>query len=62
MGTVIMSGTSPDDVVASVKIAVETKRAKIIPDYNVEDVSEHIVKIIQSYTHYVDRFVWRKMI
>lgn len=62
MGTIIMSGTNPEDVLDAVKLAVGTKRAKIIPDYDVENVSEHIVKLIQSYKHYVDRFVWRKMI
>jgi len=62
VGTVIMSGTNPEDILRSVQIAVDTKRAAMIPDYQVENVSEHIVKIIQSYKHYVDRFVWRKMI
>lgn len=62
MGTIIMSGTNPEDVLDAVKLAVGTKRAKIIPDYDVENVSEHIVKLIQSYKHYVDRFVWRKMV
>ncbi len=62
MGTVIMSGTNPEDVMEAVKLAVSTERARIIPDYDVENVSEHVVKLIQSYKHYVDRFVWRKMI
>ena len=62
VGTIIMSGTNPEDVLDAVKLAVGTKRAKIIPDYDVENVSEHIVKLIQSYKHYVDRFVWRKMV
>lgn len=62
MGTIIMSGTNPEDVIDAVKLAVNTKRAKMIPDYNVDNVSEHVVKLIQSYTHYVDRFVWRKRI
>ena len=62
VGTVIMSGTNPEDVVSAVKLAVSTKRAPIIPDYNVDDVSEHVVKLIQSYVHYVNRFVWRKII
>ena len=60
VGTVIMSGTDPKDIVDSIKVATSTKLAPIIPDYNVENVSEHILKIIMSYTHYVDRFVWRK--
>ena len=62
LGTIIMSGTNPEDILDAVKLAVSTERAKIIPDYDVENVSEHVVKLIQSYKHYVDRFVWRKMV
>lgn len=62
VGTIIMSGTNPEHVIDAVKIAVGTQRASIIPDYDVENVSEHVVKLIQSYTHYVNRFVWRKMV
>jgi len=62
VGTIIMSGTNPEDILAAVKIAVSTKRAPMIPDYDVDLVSEHVVKLIQSYKHYVDRFVWRKMV
>jgi UDP-N-acetylglucosamine 2-epimerase (non-hydrolysing) len=62
VGTIVMSGTSPKDIVDAVRLAVSTHRAPPIPDYEVTNVSEHIVKLIQSYTHYVDRFVWRKMI
>ena len=31
-----------------------------VPDYIEENVSTKVVKIIQSYTGVVDRFVWRK--
>ena len=31
-----------------------------VPDYSEENVSTKVVKIIQSYTGVVDRFVWRK--
>jgi UDP-N-acetylglucosamine 2-epimerase len=62
VGTIVMSGTNPEDVLDAVKLAVNTKRAAMIPDYDVDNVSELVVKIIQSYKHYVDRFVWRKML
>jgi len=60
VGTVIMSGTDPIDIVESIQVATSTKLARIIPDYDVDNVSEHVLKVIVSYTHYVDRFVWRK--
>ena len=33
---------------------------KIIDDYNVENVSQKVVKIILSYIDYVNRNVWKK--
>lgn len=62
VGTLIMSGTNPDEIIKSVKIVTAMERPQIVNDYNIEGVSEKIVKIIFSYTHYVNRYVWRKMI
>ena len=31
-----------------------------VPDYTDENVSDKVVKIIQSYTGVVDKMVWRK--
>src|SRR5690606_32704870 len=61
-GTLVMSGTNKDDILNSVALAMSLRPAPIIPDYDVDNVSEKIVKIILSYTHYVNRYVWRKMI
>jgi len=33
---------------------------KIAEDYNVTNVSEKILRIIYSYTDYVNRIVWKK--
>ncbi|MEZ4814779.1 MAG: UDP-N-acetylglucosamine 2-epimerase (non-hydrolyzing) [Bdellovibrionota bacterium] len=59
-GTVILAGTHPDDILNAVSTATTLAPGTPIDDYNPTDVSSHVVKIIMSYTHYVDRFVWRK--
>ena len=56
-GTLIMAGLDKDRIIES-KVVTETKPAKIVEDYNVENVSDKILKIILSYTDYVNRTVW----
>jgi len=36
------------------------RQFRIIPDYNVDNVSKKVVRIIVSYTDYVNRSVWHK--
>ncbi len=59
-GTLIMAGLDKDRIIESIKVVTETKPAKIVEDYNVENVSDKILKIILSYTDYVNRTVWFK--
>ena len=63
--TVIMSGLSKDRVIDSVEIATshhaEAKRAiKPVKDYEADNVSKKILRIIVSYIDYVNRTVWHK--
>lgn len=64
-GAVIMTGLSPERVIDAVKYITanppyEEQKRKIVDDYDVNDVSSKIVKIILSYTDYVMRRVWQK--
>ena len=36
------------------------KKTTLIADYSVPDVSDKVVKIIHSYTDYINRVVWQK--
>ena len=63
--TVIMSGLSKARVIDSVEIATshhaEAKRAiKPVKDYEADNVSKKVLRIIVSYIDYVNRTVWHK--
>jgi UDP-N-acetylglucosamine 2-epimerase (non-hydrolysing) len=62
--TIIMSGYEKDRVLEAVRIITDQfkngKKSKFVDDYNVDRVSFKIVKIILSYTEYVNEFIWRK--
>jgi UDP-N-acetylglucosamine 2-epimerase (non-hydrolysing) len=62
VGTLVMAGTKPEDVISAIEVVTKSQMAPTIPDYDVENVSEQVLKIILSYTHYVNRYVWRKNI
>lgn len=62
----ILSGIDTKGLLQAVDTAVEMVRnerdggAIPVPDYTDENVSDKVVKIIQSYTGVVDKMVWRK--
>lgn len=64
-GTLIMSGLKPDSVLESIKVVTsqfyEPHRIfKVVSDYNTDNVSIKVVRIILSYTDYVNRNTWKK--
>ena len=40
---------------------IEEYSNEIYPDYAMNNVSENVVKIIQSYTHYINKKTWFKL-
>ena len=64
-GTLIMSGLHSDRILNAIEIvtsqfANNPKTFKIVPDYETDNVSKKVVRIILSYTDYINRTVWRK--
>lgn len=59
-GTLIMSGLKKEDALHSVDVVTKMKKPTPIPDYVAENVSEKVVKLILSYTNYVNRTTWYK--
>lgn len=58
-GTLIMTGLDKDTVLGSIKIVTST-RMPIVKDYDADKVAQKVVRIIMSYTGYVNSTVWKK--
>lgn len=64
-GTLIMSGLKKDSVLAAVRVITSQHQASermipLVPDYEGGPVSLQVVRVVLSYTDYVNRTVWRK--
>ncbi len=64
-GTLIMSGLKKESVLAAVKVITSQHKAgersiPLVPDYEGGPVSLQVVRVVLSYTDYVNRTVWRK--
>ena len=60
-GTLIMCGLEEDDVLSAINVVTtQFFTPRVVSDYNVENVSSKVVRIILSYTSYINRTVWRK--
>lgn len=65
VGTLIMCGLKRDRVIEAIEVVVSHysmggRPFSIIPDYDVDNVSKKVLRIILSYTDYVNRTVWKK--
>ncbi len=63
-GTLIMCGLDAERIVEAVEVTASQRAAgrnhRVVADYDVDDVSTKIVRIILSYTEFVNRRVWMK--
>jgi UDP-N-acetylglucosamine 2-epimerase len=62
---VMMVGLDVERVIQGLAILVDqprntTRSLRLVADYNVPNVSDKVVRIIHSYTDYVNRVVWKK--
>jgi UDP-N-acetylglucosamine 2-epimerase (non-hydrolysing) len=60
-----MTGLNIDRILNGLEILEKQKRGddrslRIVADYQMNNVSEKVARIILSYTHYVNKLVWRK--
>ena len=64
-GTLIMAGLNKDRIVEAIEVVTKQHNAKsrsmkVVADYNVDNVSKKVLRIILSYTDYINRTVWHK--
>lgn len=64
-GTVIMSGISKDRILEAISVVTsqfedESNKFRVIQDYDVDNVSIKVVRIILSYVDYINRTIWKK--
>ena len=65
-GTLIMTGLKRDNVLRSLDVVMrqaaqsDDRGFRLVNDYDVDNFSKKILRIILSYTDYVNRTVWRK--
>ena len=60
----ILAGIDTNSLLQAVDLAVEMNKNKdfgiSVPDYTDENVSDKVIKIIQSYTGVINKMVWKK--
>lgn len=64
-GTLIMSGLKSNDVINAIDIVTEqwnenNSSIRIVQDYDVDNVSQKVIRIIISYIDYINRTVWKE--
>ena len=64
-GTLIMAGLNKDRIIEAIEVVTKQHNArdrsmKVVADYNVANVSKKVLRIILSYTDYINRTVWHK--
>jgi UDP-N-acetylglucosamine 2-epimerase (non-hydrolysing) len=64
-GTVIMCGLKADRVLESIAVVNrhqnnKQRQFRMVPDYEPNNVSKKVLRIILSYTDYVNRTVWNR--
>ncbi|RAI83464.1 UDP-N-acetylglucosamine 2-epimerase (non-hydrolyzing) [Macrococcoides caseolyticum subsp. hominis] len=57
----MMVGLEPERVMQGIAVVEQSgNKSRIVADYNIDNVSEKVEKIIISYTDYINRNVWKK--
>jgi len=58
-GTLVMSGLNSKDIINAINVVTNGSSAKIVKDYDVDNVSMKVLRIILSYYHFINRETWK---
>jgi UDP-N-acetylglucosamine 2-epimerase (non-hydrolysing) len=66
VGTLIMCGLKAPQVLEAIEVVTSQYAAggrpfALVPDYDVDNVSQKVLRIILSYIDYINRTVWQKI-
>ena len=56
-----MSGLNGNDIIDSINVVTKCKTPRVVGDYDVDNVSVKVLKIILSYYHFINRETWKKI-
>jgi len=64
-GVLIMSGLKPEPVVRAIDVVVsqadrDERTFRLVGDYDIDNFSKKVVRIVLSYVDYINRTTWRK--
>ena len=60
-GTLVMSGLDSNDIINAISVVTAPgKKHQIVKDYDVDNVSLKVLRVILSYYHYINRETWKK--
>jgi UDP-N-acetylglucosamine 2-epimerase (non-hydrolysing) len=64
-GTLVMSGLRSEHVLKSIEVVLAqhgegARTFRTVPDYDPDNVSKKVVRIILSYVDYVNRYTWHR--
>jgi UDP-N-acetyl-L-fucosamine synthase len=62
-GTIVLGGITNSEILNAIETALLTndwERVQLPPEYEIEDVSKRVIRIIQSYTGVINKLTWDK--
>lgn len=61
VGSILMAGVEKENILTCLrKVTTDFTPGAIPPEYNVDNCSERVLRVILGYTPYVNRYVWHK--